>query len=279
MRKIIASVCILILLIIMLYFENNEIVVSKYTIENSRIPKDFNNFKIIHLSDLHSKTFGKNNGKILSRISKENPDIIIITGDLIDRRRYSEEKAMLLIEKIKHIAPVYYVTGNHEGWSGQFISLEKKLKENGVILLRNESITLKRGNEEVYILGVDDPSFATEGYGESYKDHKIIEGALEKISQKSNFNILLSHRPELFNLYKEKEIDLVFSGHAHGGQIIIPFIGGIIAPNQGFFPKYYKGIYKESNTIMVVSRGLGNSAFPQRFFNKPEIVSVQLVGR
>lgn len=278
-RKLIILISIFIFMIIFLYFENNYLMVSKYEVESSRLPVSFNNFKIIHLSDLHSKTFGKDNNKIVNKIIKEDPDIIVITGDLIDRRKYNEEKAMLLVEKIKDIAPIYYVTGNHEGWSGKFSSLEKKLKEKGVTVLRNESVILKKGNEEISLLGVDDPAFSTTGYGEDYKDNKIIGDEIEKIKKADNFNILLSHRPELFNLYRENKIDLVFSGHAHGGQIIIPFIGGVIAPNQGFFPKYYKGLYKESETTMAVSRGLGNSIFPQRIFNNPEIICVELIGR
>lgn len=278
MKKVLLVIAVIVL-IFQLYSQNNSLVMTRHRVLNNKLPDSFNNFKIIHLSDLHSKTFGKDNNKIVNKIIKENPDIIVITGDLIDRRRYNEEKAMLLVEKIKDIAPIYYVTGNHEGWSGKFSSLEKKLNENGVIVLRNESIILRKGYEEISILGVDDPAFSTTGYGEDYKDNKIIEDEIEKIKKADSFNILLSHRPELFNLYREKAIDLVFSGHAHGGQIIIPFIGGILSPNQGFFPKYYKGLYKESSTTMVVSRGLGNSVFPQRIFNNPEIVCVELVRR
>lgn len=278
MKKVLLVIAVIVL-IFQLYSQNNSLVMTRHRVLNNKLPDSFNNFKIIHLSDLHSKTFGKDNNKIVNKIIKENPDIIVITGDLIDRRKYNEEKAMLLVEKIKDIAPIYYVTGNHEGWSGKFSSLEKKLNENGVIVLRNESIILRKGHEEISILGVDDPAFSTTGYGEDYKDNKIIEDEIEKIKKADGFNILLSHRPELFNLYREKDIDLVFSGHAHGGQISIPFIGGILSPNQGFFPKYYKGLYKESSTIMVVSRGLGNSVFPQRIFNNPEIVCVELVRR
>ncbi|GAA0724604.1 metallophosphoesterase [Clostridium malenominatum] len=278
MKKVLLVIAVIVLTF-QLYSQNNSLVMTRHRVLNNKLPDSFNNFKIIHLSDLHSKTFGKDNNKIVNKIIKENPDIIVITGDLIDRRKYNEEKAMLLVEKIKDIAPIYYVTGNHEGWSGKFSSLEKKLNENGVIVLRNESIILRKGHEEISILGVDDPAFSTTGYGEDYKGNKIIEDEIEKIKKAGSFNILLSHRPELFNLYREKDIDLVFSGHAHGGQIIIPFIGGILSPNQGFFPKYYKGLYKESSTTMVVSRGLGNSVFPQRIFNNPEIVCVELVRR
>ncbi|MBU5483179.1 metallophosphoesterase [Clostridium sp. MSJ-11] len=277
MEKIILTLLIIILMSLTLYLQNNSIVITKHKIKSRKIPKEFNNIKILHLSDLHSKVFGKNNKQIINKINKEQPDIIVITGDFIDRRNYNEEKAMLLIHEIKDIAPIYYVTGNHEGWSNKFSSLEVKLKEKGVIVLRNESISIRRREQEIFILGVDDPSFNTIGYREKYKDYNIVKEEIEKIKKEDVFNVLLCHRPELFNLYVEKDIDLVFAGHAHGGQINIPFLGGIIAPNQGFFPKYHKGIHNAKNTNMVVSRGLGNSLFPQRLFNRPEIVCVELV--
>ncbi|MEW9097287.1 MAG: metallophosphoesterase [Clostridiaceae bacterium] len=277
MKKIILVLLIIILMSLILYFQNNSIVITKHKIKSRKIPKEFNNIKLLHLSDLHSKVFGKNNKQIINKINKEQPDIIVITGDFIDRRNYNEEKAMLLIHGIKDIAPIYYVTGNHEGWSNKFSSLEVKLKEKGVIVLRNESISIRRRGQEIFILGVDDPSFNIIGYREKHKDYDIVKGEIEKIKKEDAFNILLCHRPELFDLYVEKDMDLVFAGHAHGGQINVPFLGGIIAPNQGFFPKYHKGVYNEKNTNMVVSRGLGNSLFPQRFFNRPEIVCVELV--
>ncbi|WP_315118621.1 metallophosphoesterase [uncultured Clostridium sp.] len=277
MKKIILILSIIILMSSILYFQNNSIVITRHKIKSSKIPKEFNNIKLLHLSDLHSKVFGKNNKQIINKINKEQPDIIVITGDLIDRRSYNEEKAMSLIHGIKDIAPIYYVTGNHEGWSNKFSFLEVKLKEKGVIVLRNESISIRKSEQEIFILGIDDPSFNTIGYREKYKDYDIAKEEIEKIKRENAFNILLCHRPELFDLYVEKDMDLVFTGHAHGGQINIPFLGGIIAPNQGFFPKYHKGVYNEKNTNMVVNRGLGNSLFPQRLFNRPEIVCVELV--
>ncbi|MFD3158037.1 metallophosphoesterase [Haloimpatiens sp. FM7330] len=276
-KKSTILICIIIFLLLFSYFENNSIVVSKHTIKSNKLPKKFNNFKIVQISDLHNKVFFNNNNSLVKKIKSQNPNIIVITGDLIDRRKYSEEKAMILIDKIKDIAPIYYVTGNHEGWSSKFSSLEKKLETRGVIVLRNKSVYYKKGNDKILILGVDDPSFNTEGYSEDYKDYDIMKKQLEKINDIDNkdcFKILLSHRPEMFDLYAKEDIDLAFTGHAHGGQVILPFIGGIVAPNQGFFPKYYKGTYTKANTVMVVSRGLGSSIAPLRIFNRPEIVVV-----
>ena len=262
---------VILFLVCFSYFENNAVVISNYTIKSDRLPKSFNKFKIVQVSDLHNKVFYKDNKPLVSKIISQKPDIIVITGDLVDRRKYNEENAISFIDKIKSIAPIYYVNGNHEGWSGKFASLEKKLKDRGVNVLRNESIDYVKGKEKIIISGVDDPSFSTSGYSEDIIKNEILSNDGEE-----NFRILLSHRPELFDKYVHNNIDVAFTGHAHGGQIIVPFLGGIIAPNQGFWPEYYKGMYTENNTTMVVSRGLGNSIFPQRLFNRPEIVTVTL---
>lgn len=275
-RKYIIFISIIIFLVCFSYFENNNIVISKYNVKSSKLPKAFNNFKIVQISDLHNKIFYKDNNTLVKKIKSQKPDIIVITGDLVDKQKYNEENALSFIDKIYSIAPIYYVNGNHEGWSGKFESLEKKLKEKEVIVLRNESLYYEKNKEKILILGVDDPAFNTTGHSEDYMNSDIMKKELFAVNNEKRFKILLSHRPELFELYVHNNIDLAFTGHAHGGQVILPFLGGIIAPNQGFWPKYYKGMYKKNNTVMVVSRGLGNSIVPQRIFNRPEIVSVTL---
>jgi predicted MPP superfamily phosphohydrolase len=276
LKKHIILLGIIVFLVCFSYFENNNIVISKYNIKSSTLPKGFNGFKIVQISDLHNKVFYKDNSTLVNKIKSQKPDIIVITGDLVDRRKYNEDNALAFIDKIKSIAPIYYVNGNHEGWSGKFESLEKKLKEEGIFVLRNESIVYEKGKDEILILGLDDPAFNTANHSEDYMNEGIIKKELSDINNDKKFRILLSHRPELFDLYVDNNIDVAFTGHAHGGQVIIPFIGGIIAPNQGFLPKYYKGMYTKNNTTMVLSRGLGNSIIPQRIFNRPEIVSVTL---
>lgn len=267
---------ILIQLLIFLYLGNNNISISHYSIESTKLPPKFNGYKVVQISDLHNKVFPKNNKKLIGSIKSQKPDVIFITGDIIDRRRYDEEKALMLIKEIKSIAPIYYVPGNHETWSGRFLSLEKKLLKNGVIVLRNNSVSVKRGEDEIFIYGVDDPAFNTKGYSENYKDYNIVKEEIEKINKKDSYNVLLCHRSELFSLYVDEKIDLVFTGHAYGGQAILPLLGGVIAPNQGFFPSYYRGVYNDGNTYMVVSRGLGNSLVPIRLFNPPELVVVKM---
>lgn len=276
LKKHIKLIAIAVFLVCFSYFENNSIVISKYDIKSETLPKAFNNFKIVQISDLHNKVFYKDNNSLVAKIKSQKPDIIVITGDLVDRRKYDEEIAISFIDKIKSIAPIYYVNGNHEGWAGKFASLEKKLKESGVFVLRNESVFYEKGSEKILISGIDDPVFSTIGRSSGYSTEDIMKNELLKVNNKKYFRILLSHRPEFFDLYVDNNIDVVFTGHAHGGQIIIPFIGGIYSPNQGFWPKYYEGVHTKDSTTMVLSRGLGNSVAPQRIFNRPEIVSVTL---
>lgn len=276
-KNLIIVFSIFVILFVFLYFQNNAVVLTRFFIDNKKLPEEFADFRIIHLSDIHSKVYKKSNQKIIRLIEKERPDIIVITGDLIDRRRYNEEKALMLIDELKNIAPIYFVTGNHEAWSGKFDSLEGKLVNREVKVLRNEKEILKKGQGQIEIIGLDDPAFNTKGYQESYKDYSIIDNNLNLLLEDTeSFTILLSHRPEFFPLYAEKGIDLSFTGHAHGGQIIIPFVGGIIAPNQGFFPQYYRGRYEIGDSVMLLNAGLGNSIIPQRIFNRPEIISVKL---
>ncbi|MDV3427636.1 MAG: DUF1294 domain-containing protein [Bacillota bacterium] len=270
---------ILIHLVIFIYLGNNIISISRFSIESRNIPTEFNGYKIVQISDLHNKVFFENNNRLVNIIKNEKPDAIFFTGDIADRRNYSEDNIMLLMEKIKTYAPVYFVTGNNEILSGKFSSLEKKLKACGVIVLRNISVLVKRGSSEIYISGIDDPVINKSEYEENYKDTSFAKEEIEKIKKDGSYNILLSHRPELFKLYADEKIDLIFTGHAHGGQVILPFLGGVIAPNQGFFPEYYKGVYRNEDTSMVVSRGLGNSLAPVRLFNLPEIVIVNLKGQ
>lgn len=271
-KKVIIGILIL---IVFLYFENNAINVTELDIEFKKLPDNFRGYKILHISDLHSKSFGKNQKRLINTIKKLNPDIIVFTGDLVDSKKYNEEASVALLEQAVKITPVYFVTGNHEWWSGKFDSLEEKLNEVGVKVLRNEKDEIVKNNEKIYILGVDDPDVYSTKYAEGVGFNDNLRGLKEDLSLE-DFTILLSHRPERFSLYYAEQIDLIFSGHAHGGQFRIPFIGGVISPNQGFFPKYTQGIYKESNSVMVVTRGLGNSIIPQRLLNRPEVILVTL---
>ncbi len=260
---------------IFLFLQNNLISITEVKITSSKIPSSFKGYKILQISDLHNKKFGDNQDVLIQKIKSIDPDIIAITGDLIDSKSYDAEVSMQLIREMVKKYPVYFVTGNHEQWSGKYNSLEKELKKYGVNVLRNEHVGIRKGEQEINLLGIDDPEFGTGNRDEG----NIIIDEIKKAKiemQPDRYNVLLSHRPEFIKEYTNERLDLVLSGHAHGGQVRLPFIGGLVAPNQGVLPKYTAGLYVEQNTSMVVSRGLGNSIIPQRILNRPEIVVVQL---
>lgn len=266
--------CIIFILIIFFYCENNCLGVSRYNLYYSNLPKSFNNYTIVHISDLHSKVFGKDNRRLIGKIKNEKPDIIVITGDIIDRRRYNDKPSIEFLKEAVKIAPVYFSTGNHEIWSGKFKELESSMQTLGVKVLRNENIKLNKENEYIYIIGVDDPAvfYAAEEEGVLKENISKAKNGIDE----EDFKILLSHRPERIDVYNDGNMDLVFSGHAHGGQVRIPFAGGMIAPGQGLFPKYTSGVHRLERGFIVINRGLGNSLIPQRIFNKPEIIKVVL---
>ncbi|KWU55259.1 phosphoesterase [Bacillus mycoides] len=274
-KRIILIIGILVGISIFLYLQNNLISITEVKITSSKIPSSFKGYKILQISDLHNKKFGDNQDVLIQKVKSINPDIIAITGDLIDSKSYDAEISMQVIRELVKEYPVYFVTGNHEKWSGKYNSLEKKLKKQHVTVLRNEHVSIKKGEQEVILLGIDDPDFTNENRDEG----SIIKAEIEKAKDKTQpdgYKVLLSHRPEFLEEYADEQIDLVLSGHAHGGQVRLPFIGGLVAPNQGILPTYTAGLYEKQNTSMVVSRGLGNSIIPQRIFNRPELVVVQL---
>jgi uncharacterized protein len=279
-KRLIRLIVIALIVYSFIYMNNNILWITRVTIDSPKIGENFNGFKIVHISDLHSKSFGRNQQRIINKIRKLKPNIVVITGDIVDSKRYSEEAIIKLTNEISEDVPIYYSTGNHEAWSGKFeLSLQKKLINTGVNILRDESAIIERKGEKINILGIDDPSFDNNNYDMSYSSNSAVENAIEKALEQvdiNNFSILLSHRPETFEVYARSGIDLVFTGHAHGGQIRLPFVGGLIAPNQGLLPRYDAGKYNQGYYNMIVSRGLGNSIIPVRLFNLPEIVLVTL---
>ena len=269
---------ILFLLIILIgwtLWGNTALEVNEYEIVSDRIPKEFDGFRIAQVSDLHNTEFGEGNSKLIGLLSQTEPDIIVLTGDLIDSRNTDIEIALAFAREALKIAPVYYISGNHEARVSEYEGLKMGLAEAGVIVLENQKVEITREGDSITLMGIDDPSFQ-----ESYlfgDAEGVAKQTIETLQRESDgYTILLSHRPELFELYVETGMDLVFSGHAHGGQFRLPFIGGLVAPNQGFFPKYDAGLFSEDNTTMIVSRGVGNSIIPLRYNNRPEIILVEL---
>lgn len=269
-----AAAIIAVLLVSWIVWGNITVGTTHYKVVSNRLPASFNHYKIVVVSDLHNAKFGENNDQIIEKVQKENPDIIALTGDLVDSSKTDISIAHNLVKRLVEIAPCYYVTGNHEAWLGeQYQQLEKVLLEEGVVILHDSSVQLTKNNVTIQLAGLDDPDFTER---DSSVQQSVLETKLNEMNLTEDYRVLLSHRPETFEAYVNENIDLVLSGHAHGGQFRIPFIGGIIAPNQGIFPKYDGGMYSRNNTTMVVSRGIGNSIIPVRLNNRPEIVSVEL---
>ena len=249
--------------------DSRNIDVTRFTVSGA--PEAFSGFKIVQISDLHNAEFGADNQKLIDILKSEAPDAIVITGDLIDARRTNTEIAESFARRCMEIADCYYVPGNHEARLGDtYDAFESALIADGVNVLRNGSVRIRKEMDAIRIVGVDDPAFA-----KASDAITNLDAALEALSS-DDFTILLAHRPELIDEYSKWGIDLVLSGHAHGGQIRLPGIGGLYAPGQGFFPKYTSGNYTVGDTEMIVSRGIGNSAFPLRVNDRPEVVIVTL---
>lgn len=262
-------------LIIWIIWGNTALELNRYTVSSNRLPEVFDGYRIAHISDLHNTEMGKENEKLLTMLREAEPDMIAITGDLIDCRRTDMEIALQFTAAAMEIAPCYFVAGNHEARITEYDELKERLTEQGVIVLDDKRIELERSGEKIVLLGVNDPAFPTKYlYGDT---EAVMKKKLKAISaEEKAFTILLSHRPELFECYVDCNIDLVLSGHAHGGQFRLPFVGGVMVPNQGFFPKYDAGMFSEGITTMLVSRGVGNSAFPFRVNNRPEVILIEL---
>lgn len=250
------------------FWENTRLQIDCFPVNAPGLPGIFEGFQIAHISDLHNAQFGKDNQKLLQLLADCQPDIIAITGDLVDSRRTDMETAVRFAEQAAEIAPCFYVPGNHEARIPEYPRLEAALLEAGVTVLRNQAVPLEKDGRQITIAGVEDPAFSgTQAFSQALSD--LASDA---------FTVLLSHRPEFFDLYVQQGFPLVLSGHAHGGQFRLPFLGGILAPGQGFFPEYDSGLYTDETTSMVVSRGLGNSVFPFRLNNPPEIIIITLKG-
>lgn len=251
---------------IFLWWQANGLGITYIEHSSWRLPIEFDGFRIAQVSDLHNKTFGKGNSSLLALLSREAPDIIVITGDLVDRRRPDINAAMEFIYGAVAIAPVYYVSGNHEERLENHNEIYGKLVNAGVHVLENTGAKILRGERSISIAGVFDSDSDT-----------VISRRIETVmGNPDDFTILLCHRPNYMEIFKRYSLDLVFCGHAHGGQFRVPFVGGLFAPDQGLFPQYTSGACTEGETTMIVSRGLGNSVVPIRLFNRPDVVMATL---
>ena len=261
--------------VIWIAWGNTALEVNTYNVAHKDLPESFNGFRIAQVSDLHDAEIGKENSRLIAMLRDANPDIIAFTGDMVDSRRTDIDATLRFVNEAVKIAPCYYVTGNHEANIEEYDELKAGLIAAGVTVLENERVELELDGETITIIGIHDLLFDESGRSGSKK--AITRAFLnELVKEDDGFTLLLAHRPEVFDVYVESGIDLALTGHVHGGQFRIPFVGGLYVPNQGFFPEYDAGLFTEDNTNMIISRGIGNSAFPFRINNRPEIVLVEL---
>ncbi|MBR3593910.1 MAG: metallophosphoesterase [Clostridia bacterium] len=275
MKYIILAAVLAAVITALIIFDNKRLKISRYTAASSRLPAEFDGFKIVQLSDIHGAVFGKENARLLGKISTEKPEIIVITGDIIDSRKPNIPAAEKLVKNLRKIAPVYFVSGNHEARFTEWPTLKEKLEKNGAEVIDNSKKHLCRGDAKIALFGLRDPQFIT-----NYQLKNSIKAAEEFISEfdkkEGEYSILLSHRPEIFETYVKHGFDVVFSGHVHGGQFRLPLLGGLYVPIQGLFPKYDAGLFEKNETKMIVSRGIGQSIIPVRLGNPPDIVVTKL---
>ncbi|WP_245533118.1 metallophosphoesterase [Coprothermobacter platensis] len=249
--------------------------VRPYTLSTGKISTKLT---IAILSDLHSTVYGENQSVLLKKVKEQKPDLVLLAGDIVDDRRPAEG-AIALLKSIATAYPCFYVTGNHEFWSGRADEIKESIRSLGITVLEGRCTDITLKGQQLQICGVDDPDGFTHErfYGEeiSARWDEQFERCKKEL-KKNVFSILLSHRPERVAYYKGSGFDLVVSGHAHGGQIRIPgLIDGLYAPDQGLLPKYTGGVYDLRGTRMVVSRGLSRSFIP-RVFNPPELVIMNI---
>lgn len=268
-------IALFILFIIAAFY--NGLVVRNYVIKTDKLLSD-QSIKIVLITDLHSHIYGEGQRKILRKIKGQNPDLIALAGDIADDEVpiYGTE---VFLDGIQDIAPIYYVTGNHEIWTRDVSNVKDIFRQYGVIVMENNYEEININGIDLILAGVEDPDIIPyERPGSNW--YEEVEEGLLNVGNKEGYKILLSHRPELVDFYNTLDVDMVLSGHAHGGQVRIPFLlNGLYAPHQGFFPKYAGGIYDHENYTHIVSRGASFNPKLPRIFNPPEVVSITIQGK
>lgn len=307
-KKRVAVFGLIIVILLGLFFralwENKNLEINAFYITSEKLPEEFEGFRIAQVSDLHNAQFGDKNTHLLAILHVSSPDIIALTGDIFDSRGSDNERVMQFMGDAMEIAPCYYVTGNHEAYLDRdlYLSYEERMTNMGITILHDEEVLLERGDATISLIGLDDPTYARKNGGNGANGGNGGSGGngangsnggnggnggngrnggvgttmapeeIRALSSNGNFTVALSHRPEYFPQYVEADLDLVLSGHTHGGQVRLPFVGALFAPNQGFLPTYDAGLFTEVNTSMIVSRGIGNSILRLRYNNQPEVV-------
>ena len=247
----------------------DDLEISRYEVKSQKLPESFDGFKIVQLSDLHGAEFGEDGMELVDKVGSLEPDMIALTGDFV-----TDEGDLAAVEKLAarlvKLCPVYFISGNHEFGSGLAVKVRNILERAGVKYLSNEYLTINRGDDEILLGGVEDPL--------AYADMLSPDELAQKMNDAAPdaFKILLGHRNYWMTEYPELPVDLIFCGHAHGGLIRIPGVGGLIGTDRRLFPDFDAGEYNNGRYTLIVSRGLGNSVPIPRVFNRPEIVCVEL---
>lgn len=249
-------------------YQNANCGITEYTVSCSRLPDAFDGYRVLQISDFHSACFGHDNEQLIEDARQAKPDVILVTGDFADSRSTDFTRCVSFAKRLREIAPVYCVTGNHESFfdKEERDRLYAELAEVGAIRVNNETVLLERGGEHITLIGLKDITFYKK------KNRDDMKAELASLVPEDGFSLLMTHRPDFFDIYAACGVDLALTGHAHGGQIRLPLIGGIYASGQGWFPKYTDGLQRQGETQMIISRGIGNSRFPLRINNPPEMV-------
>ena len=268
MKKIIIfGILILVITLIWGFFvEPNIIQVEKISLEIKNLPPAFQGVKLVHLSDFHSKNFGEKEKKTLEILNKLNPDFVFLTGDIVDWKTRDLESCQDFWQEISrnYEGKVFGVYGNHDHRNPKFKNLKNLLNKSGIEILENELRKIKKDNEFIYLIGVDDPHLGFDN----------IEKAIEGVENNAP-KILLAHSPEVFRKVKDKNIDLVLVGHTHGCQINFTILCNLILPLK-YDKKYKRGLFEENSTYLYVNRGVGNTFLPIRINSFPEITLIEL---
>ena len=254
------------------YQSNYQLQVEAFTFQDTDLPQGFDGFRIVQLSDLHCAAFGEGNADLLAAVAQAAPDIIVITGDLVDQaKEMPPGYVKTLALGLTNIAPTYFVTGNHEWARGDVPELKNELADGGVMSLSNFFVPLERGGDVILLAGIDDPN--------GYADQKTPEELAAEVAAAGEdpYWILLAHRNTLFaQQYSRLGANLTISGHGHGGLIRLPFTDGLVNTDRTFFPSYTAGFYEAEGREVFVSRGLGNSGWTFRLFNRPQVAVLTL---
>ena len=276
---------IFILMYLYIKYNVNTLEVTKYVVENKKVPKEFDGYNIVQISDLHSKLFGENNKKLIQKIKSLNPDIVVVTGDLIDGENNNYNVALDFMKEISKLYRVYYIIGNHEQksmikkYKDEYKDYFNKLHQIDFVNLDNNKVEIVKGDSNINLYGLTVPyscyKYLFDNQETTSIDIDFLEEKLGKVDREQ-FNILLAHTPFYFDEYEKWGADLTLCGHVHGGIVRLPIVGGLLSPDRKFFPKYDLGEYIKNKSTMIVSKGLGGSKVLIRVNCKPEIVNIKL---